>query len=286
MVRKKSKYHHPGLQVYIFERFTSKNDFNALFKADHFSILLVNRGSVCMQVNSRKLELIANDLIVIPKRALCEILILSDHLQISQLSFTSGFAFENSLRWPQIKYFEFFITQISSKILLKKKDAQLVLDLFTLINSKVVRNNLHLYKKEILLFSFNLLLYELAGIYHRSSWRVSAKHSKKEEMIIQFFRILEMNCRKQHNVKFYADDLHITAGHLTKIVKEVTQKTAKECIVQSIVLESKILLQNNQLTILDIIEELEFTDSAAFSNFFKRHTSMSPSEYRSQLNPH
>ncbi|MCV9932881.1 helix-turn-helix domain-containing protein [Flavobacterium sp. LS1R47] len=285
MVDKKSKYYHPGLQVNIFEKFTSQISFSQLFKIDHFSILLVNSGSLSLQINNRKIDLIANDLIIIPKKAICEILFISNQLQICQTSFTSDFAFGNSIKWPHIKHFEFFITQISSKIILKKKDAILVIDLFTLIKSKIASNNTHVYKKEILLFSFNLLLYELAGIYHRSSWHLNVKYSRNEALVIQFFKILEINSRKQHNVKFYADDLHITAGHLTKIVKKVTQKTAKEFITQSIVLEAKILLQDNQLSIFYIIEELQFTNSSSFCTFFKKHTSLSPSEYRSHLNP-
>ncbi|KFF17754.1 helix-turn-helix domain-containing protein [Flavobacterium hydatis] len=286
MVNKNSKYRHPGLQVYILEKFISKIALSELLKIDHFSILLVNLGALNLQINNRKIDLATNDLIIIPKQAICEIDFISDQLQISQISFTLDFAFENSIRWPHIKHFEFFITQISSQILLKKKEVTQIIDLLTLINSKIVRNNAHVYKKEILIFSFNLLLYELAGIYHRSSCHLSIKHPRKEALVIQFFKILEMNCRKQHHVKFYADDLHITAGHLTKIVKKVTQKTAKEFITQSIVLESKILLQDNQLTILYIIEELQFTNSSSFCTFFKKHTSLSPSEYRSQLNPH
>jgi AraC family transcriptional activator of pobA len=286
VVNKNSKYRHPGLQVCILEKSISKITLSQLLKTDRFSILLVNLGALNLQINNRKIDLATNDLIIIPKQAICEIDFISDQLQISQISFTLDFAFENSIRWPHIKHFEFFITQISSKIFLRKKEVTLVIDLFTLINSKIVLNNAHVYKKEILLFSFNLLLYELAGIYHRSSWHLSIKHSRKEALVIQFFKILETNCRKQHNVKFYADDLHITAGHLTKIVKKVTQKTAKEFITQSIVLEAKILLQNNQLTILYIIEELQFTNSSSFCTFFKKHTSLSPSEYRSQLNPH
>ncbi|WP_374173168.1 helix-turn-helix domain-containing protein [Flavobacterium tructae] len=282
----KSKYNDIGLQVCIFKRFTSKDNFDEQFRVDQFSVLLVNLGFVCLQINNRKVHLYANELTVIPKRALCKTLVMSDYLQICQLSFTSDFAFENSIKWPHIKYFEFFIIQISSKILLKRKDVILMIDLFSLINKKVISNRVHVYKNEIILFSFNLLLYELAGIYHRSSLHLSVRYSKKEVLVMEFFKILELNSKKQHRVRFYAATLYITSGHLTKIVKEITQKTAKQCINQAIVLEAKILLQNNQLTILYIMEELEFTSLSSFCIFFKRHTSLSPSEYRAQLNFH
>ncbi len=286
MVRKNSKYRHIGLQVYIFEKLTSKIDFSKLLNTDHFSILLVNSGSLFIQINDKEVTVSGNEILVIPRRTSSEILAISNQLQICLLSFTADFVFENSIRRPHIGYFEFFITKLSSKIFLKNKDLALLIDSFILINSKVLHPRSYIYKDETILFSFNLLLYELAGIYHRSSWHISLQHSKKEKLVMQFFKILEMNCREQHSVKYYADTLEVTTDHLSKTVKQVTEKTAKQFIEEAIVLEAKILLQNKNLTILCIAEELQFTDFSAFSNFFKRHTSLSPSEYRTRLNFH
>ncbi|TRX30650.1 helix-turn-helix transcriptional regulator [Flavobacterium sp. ZT3R18] len=286
MVSKNSKYRHLGLQVYIFESFASKITLDELFMPDHFSILIVNSGSLSIQINNREVTVLENELLVVPTRSSCEILIMSDQLQICLLSFTAEFVFENSIRRPHIGYFQFFITKLSSKICLKNKDMVLLIDLFTLLDSKVLRSSTHIFKNETILFSFNLLLYELAGMYHRSSWHISVQHTKKEKLVMQFIKILEMNCRKQHSVKFYADTLLVTTDHLSKTVKQVTQKTAKQFIEQAVVLEAKILLQNKHLTILYIAEELEFSNSSFFSFFFKKHTSLSPSEYRFRLNFH
>lgn len=286
MVRKNSKYRHIGLQVYIFEKLTSKIDFSKLLNTDHFSILLVNSGSLFIQINDKEVTVSGNEILVIPRRTSSEILAISNQLQICLLSFTADFVFENSIRRPHIGYFEFFISKLSSKILLRNKDVALLIDSLILINSKVLHPRSYIYKDETILFSFNLLLYELAGIYHRSSWHISLQHSKKEKLVMQFFKILEMNCREQHSVKYYADTLEVTTDHLSKTVKQVTEKTAKQFIEEAIVLEAKILLQNKNLTILCIAEELQFTDFSAFSNFFKRHTSLSPSEYRTRLNFH
>ncbi len=286
LVNKKSRYNHTGLEVHIHENFTSKISCNELFKLDHFSILIVNLGSLSLQINNREVHLFDNELLVIPKRVSCEILTMSDQLQICQLSFTSEFAFENSIRQPYIGYFDFFIAQYSPKIVLKNKEAIRLIDLFKLLDSKARRSKKHIFINETLLFSFNLLLYELAGIYYRSSFVVGIRYSSKENLVLQFFKTVEINCKQQHSVKFYADTLHVTTAHLSKTVKGVTQKTAKQFIEEAIVLEAKILLQNNHLTILYITEELQFSNSSFFSAFFKRHTSLSPSEYRFRLNFH
>lgn len=286
MTIRKLKYNHLGITIHIFETFTSRTSFKESLAADQFTVLLINAGAVCIEINSKKNHLFINELIVIPKKAACEILIMSNKLQICQLSFTSEFALKNSIKWPHIGYFEFFISQDTSKIYIKNKDVQLLINLFKLLNSKVKASNKNSYKEEIILLSFNLILYELARIYYRSTWHDTITHIGNEKIVIHFFKLLEQNCRKQHSVKFYADALNITAGHLNKTVKQVTEITAKQCIENAIILEAKILLQNNELNILHISEELKFANTAFFSTFFKRHTSLSPSEYRLRLNQH
>lgn len=284
MASKKSKYYPLGLQVYIFETYTSRNAVMDLLAVDRFSVLVINAGALGIQINNRKIHLFINELIVIPKRSTCEILIMSSQLQICLLSFSSEFAFDNSIKWPHIGYFEYFTTQYVSKIFLKKKEMIPLIDLLKLVDSKAKSSNKHIFKKETLLLSFNLFLYELARAYYISSWYSNVKHSSTERLVIHFFRLLELNSRKQHSVKFYADTLHVSSGHLTKIVKHVTEITAKQCIENAIILEAKILLQNNDLSILYISEELQFANTSFFSTFFKKNTSLSPTEYRLRLN--
>lgn len=284
MENKKSKYSPLGLVIHVYENISSNISFHELFSENCFSILIVNSGSLSIQIKNTKIYLSVNEIIVIPTRSSCEILNRSHQLQISLVSFPSAFIFKNSIRRPHVGYFEFFVTKVPSKVSLKRKDAVLLIDLFKLMDSKRRRSEKHIFKNEVVLFSFNLLLYELAAIYSRYSRNIKIRHTRKETIVMQFFRILESNCKTQHGVKFYADALFITTGHLTKTVKEVTEKTTKQFIEEALVLEVKILLQNEDLTILHIMEELQFSNISFFSNFFKKFTSMSPSEYRLRLN--
>lgn len=286
MTFRKLKYNPLGIKIYLFETFTSRISFKEVLEADQFTVLLINDGAVCIEINSKKIHMFINELIVIPKRTACEILIMSNKLQICQLSFTSEFALKNSIRWPHIGYFEYFIAQDTSKIYIKHKEVELLINLFQLINSKIRSSNKTPYKEETILLSFNLFLYDLARIYYRSPWHENIKHPGNEKIVIHFFKLLELNCRKEHSVKFYADALNVTGGHLNRTMKQVTDITAKQCIENAIILEAKILLQNNELNILHISEELKFANTAFFSTFFKRHTSLTPSEYRLRLNPH
>ncbi|MDG2432875.1 helix-turn-helix domain-containing protein [Flavobacterium sp.] len=284
MVSKKAKYFNEGLQVTFFEVIYFKSALRQLLIFERISILLVNDGFISFEINHRKMSISRNDILVIPKRTIVEILTISNPLKICQLSFTSEFTFENSLKKPYIGYFEFFITKYPPALALKNKEFLRVIELFKLLDSKAKSSNKNLFKREGLLFSFNLLLYELAGIYNKYYHHIPVMHTGKEKLVLQFFSVLEINCRSQHHVQFYADALFITPGHLTKTVKVVTTKTAKQFIEEALILEIKIVLQNNELTIARIIEELQFPSASFFSSFFKKHTGLSPTEYRLRLN--
>lgn len=283
MIFRKSNYKTQGIGLCVFENLISRRVFKDLIPEQQSTVLIVNSGAAAISINSRTIHLFVNELIVIPKRSDCKIVMMSTGLSVSILSFTTEFAFENSIRWPHIGYFNFFTAQYVSKIFLKKKELKNLMDLLLVAGHRLELSNSQAFKKELVLLSFNLFLYELAGLYYRSSWLEKIKYSTAEKTAVHFFRLVELHCREQHSVSFYADALNISSGHLTKTIKQVTEITAKQCIENALVLEAKILLQNNDLTILNVSETLRFANTSFFSNFFKRHTQMSPSEYRLKL---
>jgi AraC family transcriptional activator of pobA len=273
-----------GLKLHFIESSLSKFSMSKLFGENYFSIIFVRSGAVKLRINDEKVHLFVHEVITVPLKIYCRVLHIKKSSEICVLSFTSEFAYKNSLKQPFAGYFELYVIKYPSKILLKSKDLPHLTDLFKLLLRKAKRYNMQAFKEEIVVLGFNLLLYILAENYYRFYKELKVDHTLKEKILLQFFKTLELNYKMQHGVKFYADVLCMTADHLTKIVKESTQKTAKEFIVDAIILESKRLLQDQALTINTISEELQFGNSSLFSNFFKKHTSLSPSEYRLSLN--
>nr|WP_255492339.1 helix-turn-helix transcriptional regulator [Myroides sp. NP-2] len=74
--------------------------------------------------------------------------------------------------------------------------------------------------------------------------------------------------------------MFISRKHLTKIIADVFGKAPKDIIVETIVLEAKILLKNPNNTITQVANELNFQDVALFSKFFKNSTGVSPREFK------
>ena len=275
-----------GLDIHIIKKYVVKTSCDEPFTVNNLSVLLIKSGNFKLQLREAIQDLTARDLIVIPKNSFCTLLEVPEKLQLFLISFSSEFAIENCLKKELVDSFYFFVRKESMKIALKEKDfsvLSLIYKLIYYLNKDAKRN---CFDFELQRISFNLFLQELRFIYSKYTSETLLNFSRKESLTIQFLTILAIHCKKQHNVSFYAGVLFVTSGYLNKIVKQVTGRTAKTLILEAIVVEAKNLLENSQSTVAEIAEELEFSTSSSFSIFFKRHTSLSPSQYRLRLNFH
>ena len=69
-------------------------------------------------------------------------------------------------------------------------------------------------------------------------------------------------------------------SQLTMVIKEVSGKSAKDWIVEYIVLEIKALLKNTNMNIQEIAVKTNFANQSSLGRFFRKHTGMSLSQYR------
>ncbi len=99
-------------------------------------------------------------------------------------------------------------------------------------------------------------------------------------LIRNFKNAVDAEFRKEHSTQYYADLLYITPDHLNRTVKAKIGKTAKEYIQTRIITEAKRLLYFTDLSTKEIGYELGFDEPANFSAFFKKHTQLSPSNFK------
>lgn len=102
--------------------------------------------------------------------------------------------------------------------------------------------------------------------------------------IIKNFReLLNQHYVQWHKVSEFAEAMNISPDYLNNVVKSNIGKTAKELINQRIVLEAKRLGLHTSLSTKEIAYQLGYDDPSHFSKFFKKETTQSFSEFRSQL---
>lgn len=103
--------------------------------------------------------------------------------------------------------------------------------------------------------------------------------------ILEFRKMVNLNFKTRHSVGFYADKLHISAGHLNDMVKGHFGISAKNFIQNRIFLEAKRLLLYSTLSVSEIAWNLNFQDDSYFVKAFKNKIGCTPHSYKNSINP-
>jgi AraC-like DNA-binding protein len=80
--------------------------------------------------------------------------------------------------------------------------------------------------------------------------------------------------------KDYADHLAVHIVHLNRVLKEATGHTTTALISNRLAHEAKLLLKQTTQNVSEVADRLGFADVAHFCTFFKRHTGLTPSDFR------
>ena len=107
--------------------------------------------------------------------------------------------------------------------------------------------------------------------------------SRTQSLFDQFTSLVIREHRKEHSLKYYANRLFISPKYLSVVTNSICGKGAKQWIDEYIILDAKVLLKSTDLTIQQISDELNFSDSTFFGKFFKRIEKMTPNKYRKNI---
>lgn len=113
------------------------------------------------------------------------------------------------------------------------------------------------------------------------------KHGDREvelshaELLRERFReLLVEKCHQHRDVGFYAQELCVSPDYLSRVIREHDGTSAMKWITNAVVTEAKYLMRQPEKTINEIAAEMNFPDQSTFGKFFKRHTGLSPKEYK------
>jgi|GEM_PF-275409 AraC family transcriptional activator of pobA len=106
---------------------------------------------------------------------------------------------------------------------------------------------------------------------------------KPDVFFLKFLELVRANFRCNYPVSYYAETLQTTEGKLNEQSKLHTGKTAQNVIYGLITSEAKRLLTYENLSVKAVAFELGFNDPFYFSNFFKKHSGISPKAYKNAV---
>ncbi|MDD4417421.1 MAG: helix-turn-helix transcriptional regulator [Bacteroides graminisolvens] len=96
----------------------------------------------------------------------------------------------------------------------------------------------------------------------------------------EFISLLNTHGTKEHKIAFYADQLAMTPNYLNSLIKQVSGQTIMSWINEYLIAEIKATLSHSDMSVENISDALYFPNSAFFCKFFKKHTGLTPSQYR------
>ena len=110
--------------------------------------------------------------------------------------------------------------------------------------------------------------------------KLNSRSEHKTLIFRQFIKSVSENYTQQRQVIFYADQLCMSPKYLSKLIKDVSGKSAPEWIDSYVLLEAKHLLKYSDMPIKEIVFRLNFSNQTVFYKYFKAHTGMTPTEFR------
>lgn len=102
----------------------------------------------------------------------------------------------------------------------------------------------------------------------------------RSKLLIDFKRTVESKFTETHKVSDYAGSLSITPKHLNEVVKSTIGITAKEYIIDRLIIEAKRMLIHSDSSVKQIALHLGFTEPLHFNSFFKKRVNQTPLEFR------
>ena len=109
--------------------------------------------------------------------------------------------------------------------------------------------------------------------------------TRQQTLARQLYRLIVNNYRKEHQVKFYSEQMCLTPQYLNQITNTIFGKTLSDIISDLLFSTARSMILASEMSIQEIANELNFADQASFSKFIKKTAGMSPSEMR-KTNPH
>jgi AraC family transcriptional regulator, transcriptional activator of pobA len=124
------------------------------------------------------------------------------------------------------------------------------------------------------------LLYQLKE-FTKTVNQVEESFKSPQHILFQkFTQLVNHYYIEKRTIDEYADLLSVSSNYLSKSIKLASRTNALSFINERIITEAKSMIQFSNLDIAEIAYQLHFSDSSNFGKFFKKHTSVSPLEYR------
>lgn len=166
----------------------------------------------------------------------------------------------------------------------KEESEQFLFDIHT-VRDRMKEEETHPFFLEMMASLCRTMMYDLFAFHAR---RDKTRHSsdRRSYMVKELINLLSAGrSRTERSVEYYAGQLNVTPKYLSKTVKRTTGNSVTSFIDRYTLPIIKEYLDNENLSLTQIAQLMNFASLSYFSRYCSKHMGMTPSEYRMSLQP-
>lgn len=243
--------------------------------------VLCTKGSASIYLNGRELNVKANDILICQPHTVVERYETSDDFKGFCSMLSKEYVYRISMisggNWDMKVFLE------NNPILtLSDNEVETFSLYFRLIRKKLADTHGN-HQKELLDSLLGSFVFELNDIIERFIVLAPPTFSSAENIFREFMRLLSSSFPKKRDVSFYADALNVTPKYLSAVCKSVCGHTAFDLISRYVVRDVAFMLKKREMSIKEIVNELDFPNISFFGKYVKKHLGVPPRKYREIL---
>ena len=257
-----------------------------LSQHDSFEMVYMKKGSAVFEVSGQPVEMGPNDIIIIKpfqyhkfivkSESGCEFIVLSFKFENKDTGEYSEVSLEDFLNFVSSKESGAFI---SLKVSQKN-------DIIVLLNRILKERDSNEIGSEFLSHLLVLELFVLISRALKMEWEnsIKSKSPKLKELIEISVNYIHNNFERNISLNDIAKFVFLSTSYFTRAFKEEMNISPISYLLKVRVERAMELLRETDQKVSDIALSVGFSNQQRFNEIFKKHTKMTPLQYRKQYN--
>ncbi|KAB7731220.1 helix-turn-helix domain-containing protein [Rudanella paleaurantiibacter] len=277
---------HPLVAVIDFSQVDEQLEPNTKIATDFYSVMFKNYCKNLIRYGRKTVDFQDGSLICIAPNQVIE---LDNEVEVKDNMLGWGLFFHPDLIRAtslndKLKDYSFFTYEIAEALHLSAKETNTLYDCVKRIETEL-RENIDVHSQHIIVSTIELLLNYCSRFYGRQM--ITRTHTHKtvvaqiETLLQAHFLTNQTNERGLPTVKYLADQVHLSPGYLSDLLKKETGKNAQAHIHYYLIEAAKNSLISTDQSVNEIAFKLGFEYPQYFNKLFKQKTGRTPLEFRS-----
>ena len=266
----------------VLEHFSEFSPARSSCRIRMFAIIVVKSGSIDMTVDGKEYSLGANDVFVVSPNAVVD-------------SFNAGVTCSGMSLCMSAESVSMFTSSISNRadvplrlsswplVHARKLVVDNMMGFFSILQRKFIDSRTTL-NEEIIRDLVNASFCELVGEMSKDAVDYESGYTSADTLFRKFLKLLDSRKPRVRRVDEYAELLEISPKYLSTICRKKSGMTAIQVINKAVLSDAMEALRSDSKSIHDVAIELGFPNQSFFGTFMKKHTGLSPLQFRNRGN--